>query len=62
MGRFLRIFGYAIVVLVASLAYFHMECIKEKNEREKVSRFDKFNPDITDCTVELAFATKGHFL
>ena len=59
MGKFLRISGFVLVALVAVLAYFHRECVKEKSIRDSISKFDKFNPDVTDCTVELDFTPKG---
>ena len=51
--------GYFIVVLIAILAYFHMECEREKSEKAAKSRFDNFNAQKTNCEVEYTFAKKG---
>ena len=47
MGVKLKFTGYILVALIAILAYFHLECIKERNARS--SMFDHFNPEVTDC-------------
>ena len=47
MGVKLKLTGYILVALIAILAYFHLECIKERNTRS--SMFDEFNPEVTDC-------------
>ena len=47
MGVKLKLTGYILVALIAILAYFHLECIKERNARS--SMFDEFNPEVTDC-------------
>ena len=47
MGVKLKLTGYILVALIAILTYFHLECIKERNERS--SMFDEFNPEVTDC-------------
>ena len=47
MGVKLKFTGYILVALIAILAYFHLECIKERNARS--SLFDQFNPEVTDC-------------
>ena len=56
---FIRVCAYIITVLIAILAYFHMECIKEKEAEEKISRFEEFKPGETHCNVELSFVTMG---
>ena len=52
--------GYFIVALIAILAYFHMECEREKSEKAAKSRFDKFDGQKTNCEVEYTFAIKGN--
>merc|ERR1719495_790765 len=62
MGYFVRTFCYFLVALVAVVTYFHIQCLNEKGEAEKVpkkNRFDPFKPDETDCQVQLPFADKG---
>ena len=57
MGKFLKMFGYFLVALLAFFAYFDMECDEEKNER--TNKFNNFNPNVTDCNVLLSFTSKG---
>ena len=57
---FLKITGYILVALTAVLAYFHMECVREQDEKNKVSIFDNFDPNVTDCkNVAFPFREKG---
>ena len=60
-GALFKASAYVIVALVAVLAYFHLECQKEKvTQTEQGSKFDPFNPKQTDVVgVPLGFCTKG---
>ena len=54
MGVKLKFAGYILVALISTLAYFHLECIKERKAR---SSMFEFNPEVTDChNVPLPFA------
>ena len=58
-GMFLRTAAYILVAVVAVLAYFQLECEKEKAE-DKTSKFDPFDPEQTDAKdVPLGFFQKG---
>ena len=62
MGYFVRTLGYILVALVAVVAYFHIQCVNEKGEAEKVpkkNKFEPFRPEETDCQAQLSFAEKG---
>ena len=49
-GSCLRVCGYLLVPLIAILAYFHLECIKEKELLEKTKFNEQYDPDMTDVT------------
>ena len=49
------------VPLVAVLVYFHLECIKEKEETLRNKFNDEYHPEITDCKTELPFSRKKIF-
>jgi len=55
----LKFSGYAAVVLVAVLVYFHLECQREKEENLKNKTNPEFDPELTDCTVSLGYIKKG---
>ena len=60
----MKYFLYLTVPLTALLLYFHLECLKEK-EQYLASKFNpEYRPDLTDCTAELTFVkpTDGAFL
>ena len=47
----LRFSSYALIPLIASLAYFYIQCIEEKKLMDELNKFnEKFDPDITDIT------------
>lgn len=58
-GRCLQVSGYTVVVLVAILLYFHLECQKEKEENMKNKTNSQFLPETTNCFVELGYTMKG---
>ena len=60
-GNLLKVSASVIVALVAVLAYFHLECQKEKEAADTVgSKFDPFNPKQTDVVdVPMGFCKKG---
>ena len=51
--------GYIFVALIAVLAYFHIQCEKEKAEKAEQSIFDKFDPKVTDVEGQLGFCHMG---
>ena len=50
-----------LVALAAVLAFFHLECVKER-DREEQERLDQvFQPELTDVVdVPLGFCRQGH--
>ena len=60
MGFLPTFIYYVATIFIVILAYFHMECINEKEEEVKTPRFDKFNSEETQCkNIEFAFVPKG---
>ena len=55
-GFIFRSSGYTIIVLIAILVYFHIECMNEEQEDAKFT--DKFDPKVTDAVAKLTFAKK----
>ena len=55
LTKIIKSFLYFAVPLAGVLLYFHLECVREKEEKLR----EKFNPDYfpdqTDCTAELPF-------
>ena len=47
-GIIFRIIGYALVPMIAMLAYFHVQCLKEKEIEDETRFDDKFDPHATD--------------
>ena len=45
MGFLPTFIYYVATIFIVILAYFHMECINEKEEEAKTPRFDKFNSE-----------------
>ena len=37
------------------LLYFHLECLRDKEERDRDMFNDVYNPDQTDCLAELPY-------
>ena len=60
-GALFRTSAYILVAVIAVLAYFHLECQKEKEaEGGETNRFDPFDPEQTDARdVTLNFYQKG---
>ena len=60
-SAFVKVSAYFLVALVAVLAYFHLECQRDKEtSTEQGSKFDPFNPKITDVVgVPLEFCKRG---
>jgi len=60
-GIMLRCLVYVAVPLAAVLVYFHLECVREKDEAMRTKFHDEYHPDTTDCQAELPFATGDSF-
>lgn len=45
-----RIIGYALVPLIAMVAYFHIQCIKEQESADQTRFNEQYYPDKTDVT------------
>ena len=59
-GTFLKVSASVLVALAAVLAYFHLECQKEREAKDKTSKFDPFDPKRTDAReVPLKFCDRG---
>ena len=58
MGCFaglLRYLLYLAVPLSAVLVFYHLECLREREEYLSNKFNPKYNPEVTDCTAELAY-------
>jgi len=54
-GTILRISFYTIATLCAVLLYFHLECLRDREERDRDMFNDVYIPDQTDCLAELPY-------
>ena len=58
-GTLCRILGFALIPLIASLVYFHLECLEEEKNRVKPQFNEKFDLQATDIKTEMFFNIKG---
>ena len=58
-GTLSRILGFALIPLIASLVYFHLECLEEEKNRVKPQFNEKFDLQATDIKTEMFFNIKG---
>jgi len=58
-GTLCRILGFVLIPLIASLVYFHLECLEEEKNQVKPQFNEKFDLQATDITVQLNFNIKG---
>ena len=55
----LRILAWSVLSVVAGLLYLHLQCLQERDQ-EEVDRFrGEFDPDTTDCDVQIPFVKSG---
>ena len=50
---------YVAVPLAGVLLYFHLECIREREENLRSKISPVYSPDKTDCTAQLPFIREG---
>ena len=59
-GSLLRLSTYSLVALLAVLVYFHLECQRDSEEKERLARGRVFTPEQTDIIhCEMAFTRSG---
>ena len=54
----LRILAWSVLSVVAGLLYLHLQCLQERDQ-EKDSFRGEFDPDTTDCDVQIPFVKSG---
>ena len=54
-----RILAWSVLSVVAGLLYLHLQCLQERDQAEKDSFRGEFNPNTTDCDVQIPFVKSG---
>ena len=55
----LRILAWSVLSVVAGLLYLHLQCLQERDQEEEDRFRREFDPDTTDCDVQIPFVKSG---